>query len=116
MTDLLPQFESEDLIGTTKHFNGSVSGTWVAVPSTPNRVIAEAFARCAIDQSSKNRLFVSFDGGAGYLLLAPGEAVGWSIKSSKELASGVVSGITQVFLKGSVPGVTYELVLNREGI
>lgn len=112
MGDALPQFESEDLIGTTKHFNGNVSTSWTTVPSTPDNVIAEAFVKCSIDQQPTKRLFVSFDGGEGYLLLAPGEGIGWSIKSSKSS----VSGITQILLKGNMANVTYEVILNREDI
>lgn len=110
MSDILPQFEQEDLIGTTKHFNGNVSTSWVSVPAVAGNVIAEAFVRCAVDQLNSCRLYVSFDGGAGYILLAPGEGIGWSIKSSKES----VTGITQISLKGNVAGVVYEVILNRE--
>jgi hypothetical protein len=96
--------ETEDLIGTTDQFSGSVGTSNANVPASAGNVIAEALVRCSSDQANSRRLSVSFDGGTTFLVLSPGEFVGWGTKG----------GLTQIVIKGNVASVDYEVILNRE--
>jgi hypothetical protein len=107
MIDESPSFEQADLEGATTHFNGTVGTSAIAVPaSTSGTAIAEALVRCPLSNLKSNRLSISFDGGNGFLILSPGEYVGWSVKGLQK----------QLFVKGNVSGVGYEAILNREPV
>lgn len=107
--DESPSFETTDLIGTTDSFMGSVSGSWLALPSVSGAIISEFIAICSTDQSPPSphskRLLVSLDGGTTYVILAPGDSWSWPVRDER----------TQIHIKGNVSGgVNYEVVLNRE--
>ena len=104
MVDAAPQFETEDLLGTTSQYSGVVGVSPVTIPASAGTVIAEALVRCVSSNLITKSLSVSFDGGTTYLVLTPGEFIGWSLKG----------GVTQLYIKGSVASVAYEIVLNRE--
>ena len=105
MVHSAPQFESSDLLGATDQFSGTVGTASIAVPSVAGNVISEVLIRCATDNIPvTKRLLVSFDLGATWLTLSPGEYIGWGFKDTK----------TQVTIKGSIAGVSYEIVMNRE--
>jgi len=104
MTDLAPQFETEDLLGQTTQFTGTVGTTSTAFPTVATTSIAECLIRCPSQTPNSNRLLYSFDGGTTFGTLAPGEFIGWSLKGSP----------TQIRIKGNVASVNYEIILNKE--
>jgi hypothetical protein len=106
MPDISPQFENSDLQGSTTQFTGVVGVTAISLPPTAGTAIAEALVRCPSQTPNSNRLLYSFDGGANYFTLSPGEFVGWSLKG----------GVTQVLIRGSVANVQYEVMINREPV
>jgi len=100
-----PQFEVEDVLGTTAQFSGSVGTASTAVPAVAGAPITEVLVRCASDNTPvTKRLLVSFDSGTTWLTLSPGEYIGWGFKNLP----------TQIYIKGSVASVAYEIVMNRE--
>jgi hypothetical protein len=105
MVDPAPQFETEDLLGSTAQYAGTVGTAPISVPTAPGPIIAYAFVRCATDNSPQSkRLSYSFDGGTTFAVLSAGEYVGWPMRGSQ----------TQIVLKGNSAGVAYEVLLNRE--
>lgn len=104
MAELAPQFESIDNLGSTTQYQGTIGTTPAQIPSVAGFDIAEALIRCASDNSPiTKRLLWSLDN-VTYHTLAPGEFVGWTLKGQQ----------TQIWIKGSVAAVTYEIILNRE--
>lgn len=89
--------------GTTTQLTGTVGITAVQVPATAGNPIATALIRCPEQSPVTKRLSWSIDD-ITYHTLGPGEFIAWSLKGN----------ITQLYLKGSVAGVNYEVVLNRE--
>lgn len=96
--------ETVDAIGSTTHFNGSVNTSAIAIPTVAGNVIAEVLVENAFTNSSTKNLLVSFDGGTTFKTLASGSSLVWSPKGD----------IRQIYIKGSVGGVDYEILMNRE--
>lgn len=90
-------------IGTTTQLVGTVDDTPILLPDTPGDLIATCLIRCPAQTPNSNRLLYSFDGGLNYSTLSPGEFIGWSLRGST----------TQITVVGNVPGVNYEVLLNR---
>lgn len=96
--------ETQDLQGTTDHFNGTVGTSPVSIPTVGTTYIQEVLIDCpASNQPSKN-LLVSFDAGATFKTLVPGANLAWTLKGNR----------TQIQIKGSSASVAYEIILNRE--
>lgn len=89
--------------GTTTQFAGTVGLSSTAFPSVAGDFISTILIRCPEQTPVTNRLSYSFDN-VTFHVLAPGEFIAWSLKGNK----------TQVYLKGNVAAVSYELTLNRE--
>jgi|WetSurMetagenome_2_1015567.scaffolds.fasta_scaffold199831_2 hypothetical protein len=104
MADLIPQFETEDLQGTTTQYTGTVGTSAISIPTVAGTGIAECLIRCPTQSPNTRRLSYSFDGGTTFSILSPGEYIGWSLKGSP----------TQIKIKGNVASVDYEVILNRE--
>lgn len=104
MTMLPPQFEQADVLGTTGHYNGSVGTTAVAIPSVAGNKITEVLVQSPQSNSSSKELYVSFDGGTTFFTLYRGGALFWKIKGT----------VTQVYVKGNISTVDYEILMNRD--
>ena len=104
MADLAPQFETEDLLGSSVPFVSTIGTTSTAFPTIASSAIAEFFIKCPLQTPNTIRLLYSIDGGVTFGALAPGEFLGWALKGS----------VTQIFIKGNIAGVAYELILNKE--
>lgn len=105
MADVLPEFETTDVVGTTDSYVGSVGTTPVLVPSTAGTAIEEVGIRCAVDQPTSTRLEYSFDG-TNYFKLKVGEARETELRG----------GITQIYIRAAGSGITsanYEIEMNR---
>lgn len=103
--DLMPAFELQDLDGSTAHFSGTVGTSAIALPTVAGNIISEVVIKCPFQTPVTKTLKVSFDGGTSFFTLDPGEFIGWSAKGS----------LRQIYIKGGVAGVTYDILLNREG-
>jgi len=104
MAEVAPQFETKDDEGTTTLFATTVGTTAVQVPASAGNNISELLIRCATDNSPvTKRLLWSLDD-TTYHTLAPGEFVGWEPQGT----------LTQIYLKGNVASVSYEVIMNRE--
>lgn len=90
-------------IGLTSQYAGAVGVTSTAVPAVSGDFIATALIRCPVQSPNTRRLLYSFDN-VTFHTLAPGEYIGWSLKGNK----------SQVYIKGNVASVDYEITLNRE--
>jgi hypothetical protein len=98
-------FETEDLQGSTTHFNGTVGTTAVQVPAVAGNIISEVLIHCPLQTPKTKKCLVSLDGsGTGFLTLEQGTILGWATKGE----------IKQIDIKGNEAGVDYEIVLNRE--
>ena len=105
LTGASTQFEQRDILGTTTNFSGSVGTSFVAVPSSPGKPIAEALVRCSNQTPQSSVLQVSFTSSTGpWISLSPGEFIGWTVKGY----------MTQIWILGNNASVDYEVVLNRE--
>jgi hypothetical protein len=103
MADNRPQFEQEDRQGTTTLFAGTVGTTAVLIPSSPGAEITEILVRSPLQTPSTKILSWSLDN-VVYHELGSGEFFGWHIKGS----------VTQIYIKGSVASVEYEITMNRD--
>ena len=104
MPDVPEEFEQADKLGTTTQHDGVVGTTPISIPSSPTTDIGEFIIQCPFDQVDTNSLKVSINGGVNYLTLQPAGFWAWTPKG----------GVKQITLLGSVAGVKYELVLNKE--
>lgn len=104
MSNEQPQFEQQDLAGSTAHFNGTVGTSTIAVPTSPGNVISEVIVSCPSQTPFSKRLKVSFDGGTTFHTLKPNDDLIWGIKGE----------VKQIHLQGNVSSVEYEIVMNRE--
>lgn len=98
-----PIGENAQDFGTTLQLAGSVGTTSTAFPTVAGDPIATALIRCPEQTPNSRRLLYSFDNST-FHTLSPGEYIGWSLKGN----------LTQVYLKGNVASVNYEIILNRE--
>jgi len=103
--NLNPSMEGQDLDGTTTHFNGTVGTTAIALPTVAGAVISEVLFKCPAQTPTTTKCLLSFDGGTLFVTLSQGEFIGWSTKGY----------LRQIHIKGSAAGVSYEMVMNREG-
>jgi hypothetical protein len=102
--DTAPGFETQDLEGTTTHFNGSLTTSSVAVPSSATTTISELLFKCPYQTPTTRNCQISFDGGATFFTIDVGEFIAWSPKGK----------IKQVYVKSGTAGTTYIMVINRE--
>jgi hypothetical protein len=89
--------------GLSAQFVGTVGTASTAVPSSAGDPIATVFIRCPSQTPVTRRLLYSFDN-VTFQVLSPGEFIAWSLKGNK----------TQVYIKGNVATVDYEVLVNRE--
>jgi hypothetical protein len=104
MADVAPQFEVQDNLGSTSHFNGTVGTSSTAIPTTPGSPIADVMISCLVSNTPTKNLLVSFDGGTNFFTLTPGTAMSWTMRGSA----------TQFHIKGSAASTAYEIIVNRE--
>jgi hypothetical protein len=105
LTDRAPEFEYADKKGTTDEYVGTVGTGGTSVPSSPGADIQEFMVMCDPDQLHSNYLEISIDGGTTYLAkIFAGGHYGQIVKGT----------LTQIFIKGSVSSVSYQVILNRE--
>ena len=90
--------------GTTTFYTSTVGTTPIDLPTTGTTEIREIFVHCPFQTPVTNKLLYSVDGGTVYLSLDVGEFLIWPIRGT----------LTQLKIKGSVAGVTYEVILNRD--
>jgi hypothetical protein len=106
MPDRSPQFEMQDIVGTTDSYVGTATTTPANIPSSAGADIEELSIRCTLDQNPNVRLEFSLDAGTTWLRLAVGE-------SFSEEPRG---GIKQIKIRAAGNGVTsadYEIIMNR---
>lgn len=110
MADTAPEFETIDALGFSGQYAGTVGTTPVQVPAVAGNPISDALIRCTSSNTpvTKNLLW-SLDN-VTYHVLSPGEFVGWTFKK----LIGTSNEIKQVWIKGSVAGVLYEILANTE--
>jgi hypothetical protein len=105
MADQIPQFETEDVLGTSDSYEGTVGVSLTAVPSSAGTIIQSFFVICDPDQDFDNELYVYLDGGTlKAATMYPGGCFGGDIRGSK----------TQIHIKANVANVKYQITLNRE--
>lgn len=109
MAHQTPDFETKDVLGTTRHFNGNVGAGELLIPNTPEKKISDVFIRNPASNLNTDRLSVSIDGGSSFIVLARGEFIQWSPKNT-------LSGdpIKQIKIKGNRDSIFYESLLNFE--
>ncbi len=96
--------ESAQDVGATQAYAGTVGTTAVSIPSSAGNQINECLIRCPSQTPNSVRLSYSFDAGTTFQVLAPGEFIIWEPRNA----------LTQLKIKGSVAGVSYEVLLNTE--
>jgi len=102
--DFAPSFETQDIDGSSSHYNGTVGTSAVSIPSSADKVISEFILKCPIQTPLTKECLVSLDGGTNFFSLRVGEHLGWSPKGSMK----------QIQVKGSTSGVEYEILMNFE--
>ena len=103
MADVKPQFEYQDLLGSSKLFTGTVGTTPINIPSSPGGKIASVEVYCP-KQALNRVLSFSIDDGTTYQDLEPVEGQYLQLRG----------GLTQIKIKGNVAGVQYQIYMNRE--
>lgn len=107
MANRKAQFETQDLIGSTKHYSGTVGVAPTAIPTVANKIIAEFQIENDIYNTPPTKtLSFSCDGGTTYTELRLGESMVWTPKG----------GIEQIYIKGSTAGVLFKMIVNYEDI
>jgi hypothetical protein len=110
MPDSAPEFETIDGLGFTVQYQGTVGTSSIQVPSVAGFSISDAIIRCSSDNTPiTKRLLWSIDN-VTFHTLAPGEFVGWTFKK----LIGTSTEIRQIYIKGNVAAVGYELIVNTE--
>lgn len=107
MVDSAPEFEMTDGLGTTKQLAGAAGVDAVALFSPVGGAIEEIIIRCPLQTPNTKKLYWSFDN-VVFHELSVGEFVGWEPR--KDSAN---QPINQLYLKGNVAGVNYEVIANR---
>lgn len=102
MVDLPPQQEIVDSKGSSLSYVGTVGTIATSLPTVAGNRINGFFIRCPNQTPVTRTLSYSIDSGVTFLVLNTGEAIMWPLKGS----------ITQLQIKGSVAGVSYEMILN----
>jgi len=103
MSDIAPQFETQDLDGTTDHFNGTVNTTPINVPSVAGGVIAEVMLHVP-RQPGSAIIEISFDGGVSY----------FEVEERNTIVVPTKGGITQIKIKSGGGTRSYQIIMNRE--
>lgn len=98
-----PIGDAQQDFGNSTQYTGTVGTTAVAVPSVAGDDIVLFLVRAPSQTPITKRLLWSLDN-VTFHELSPGEYVGWPLKGSKK----------QIYVKGNVAGVNYEIVLNTE--
>jgi len=101
--DLISQMEIVDNVGDTTSYVGTVGTTPIQIPGVAGSNINEMMVHCPTQTPVTALLYFSFDGVA-YHQLSTGEALMWPVKGSKK----------QIYVKASVAGVAYEVILNTD--
>jgi len=110
MAHQTPDFETKDVLGKTKHFNGTLLTTSSnLIPSVTEGKISSVIVRNPATNQVNDKIYVAFDGGTTYLTLSRGEFVGWSPKSN---SSG--TPIQQIRLYSSRDGAAFESIFDFE--
>ena len=104
-----PEFEQQDVLGKTRHFNGSVGTSSVLVPVAPLGKITRAYIKNDISNSFFQTLKVALDGNTDYVTLQQGEYIEWGPKNN---ASG--TPIQQIRIEGSSANTNYEIIMDFE--
>lgn len=104
-----PEFETQDVLGKTRHFNGSVGTTPALVPDPAQGKITKVYVRNSNSNSFNKTLGVAFDGQLDYLTLQKGEWKEWEPKKNNSGAP-----ITQIRIVGSEASVDYEILMDFE--
>jgi hypothetical protein len=111
MAHKAPEFETQDILGRTKQFAGTVGTTPILVPAAPEGRITEALIMCSLDNANTARLRFDFtaqsvfDDG-----LNKGAYVAWSLKGKPSTGEP----IEQIQLVGNQANVKYLVILNLE--
>jgi hypothetical protein len=107
MANVKSQFELIDNIGSTKHYNGTVGTTAIAIPTVAAQEISEFYLENPINNTPVTKtLSYSCDGGVTYTDLNVSGSMIWTPKGK----------IKQLYIKGNVAAVSYKLVMNFEDI
>jgi hypothetical protein len=109
MSHANPEFESKDVLGKTRHFNGSVGVSSALIPSVSGDKISTVLIKNSQSNLSTSILYVAFDAGTDYFPLRRGEFINWSPKANN---SG--TPITQIRILGSAAGIAYEAIMDFE--
>lgn len=96
--------ESRDLVGTTVHYNGTVSTTAIAIPTVADKVISEVAIYNPSTNSRLDFLYISFDGGTTFREIPWVSDRAWSLKGNKR----------QVHIKANYASVAYQMLMNFE--
>jgi len=84
MTDTIGQFETQDIAGNSKHFEGNVDASLTAIPVVSDKIINEVLIYCPIEQVEQKVLKVSFDGGTTFKILTTGDSLIWTPKGARK--------------------------------
>lgn len=109
MADQAPSFETQDVLGTTQHYNGTVGTTPILLPTTAGAKISTFLIRNPMGNGAATTIFVAADGQLTYISVTRGEAFQWS---PKKTAAG--SPITQIRIYASANASTYEAIMDFE--
>ena len=105
MASVKPQFEMTDTKGNTVHYASSVGTTPVAIPTVAGNTIAEFWIENDLHNTPvTKRLSFSCDGGTTYTELNVSEGMAWTPKGD----------VKQIFIKASVAGTLYKMIVNYE--
>src|SRR3990172_10296902 len=104
MVDLKPQMEVSDTCGSKSKFDGALTASFVAYPSSAGKVIGSFILADPISQDPGKIIDVSFDGGVTiFKSITTGDTWIWSPNGEKK----------QIHLK-SAQLSTFSLVINFE--
>jgi hypothetical protein len=98
-----PIGDAQQDVGGTTQYTGTVGTTAVLVPASPGNPIILALIECPSQLPNSKYLLYSLDD-ITYHKVGNGNYIGWPFKGN----------ITQLYVKGSVAGVEYQIMINTE--
>lgn len=104
MSDLAPQFESVDRLGTSVPYTSTVGTSAVSIPSSDGNAISEFTVYNPQTNPKSAILYISIDNGTTYRQIPWGSEWGWGVKGQ----------VKHIKLKASAASTAYEAVINFE--
>lgn len=105
MADDIPQFETEERVGTTDPYTGNVGTSWTAIPSVAGTEIQSFTVVNDVDNDITDWIEISLDAGTTVMdRIYPSGSLSHLIKGAK----------TQIHIRAAAASVGYKVILNRE--